>query len=117
MAGEFTFELFGLPPLTSDGAKISGVAGRIRDLRIRSRHPSFRGELVQIKVRFYAPPASGLSSPLSILNGLSQALVQARIFGSLADVRDIRYRRRSGAQARYVVTVSRFEDAPPATAR
>jgi hypothetical protein len=108
VATDFTFEFLGLPPLASERAKITGLAAHIRDVQVRSGAPSLRSGFVQVKVTCYAPPASGLSSPISIMDGLCQALLKARMIGNLADVRDIRYRRRQGAEARCVVTLSRL---------
>ncbi len=105
---DFTFEFHGLPPLAGERAKVNGLAAHIRELRVRSGAKPFRNVFVQIKLTCYAPPASGLSSPLPIVDGLCQALVKAGILGSLSDVRDLRYRRRQGPEVRCVVTLSRL---------
>ena len=112
MAADFTFEFPGLPPLGSDRAKVAKLAAEMRGLMIRSGFKPARNEFMQIKLTCYAPPASGLSSPMAIMDGLCQALVKARVIGSLSDLRDIRYRRHQGPELRCVVTLSR-----PANAR
>jgi hypothetical protein len=108
VADDFSFEFHGLPPLASERAKINGLAAHIRDVQVRSGARPFRNVFVQVKLTCYAPPASGLSSPISIMDGLCQSLIKANMIGSLGDVRDIRYRRRQGPEVRCVVTLARL---------